>query len=34
MVQVVLGVRLGVTVAKTLAFTLNAKIKTITSIDA
>lgn len=28
------GVRLGVTVAKTLAFTLNAKIKTITSIDA
>lgn len=28
------GVRLGVTVAKTLAYTLNIKIKTITSIDA
>ncbi len=28
------GVRLGVTVAKTIAYTLNIKIKTITSIDA
>lgn len=28
------GVRLGITVAKTLAYTLNLKIKTITSIDA
>lgn len=28
------GVRLGVTVAKTLAYTLNVKIKTITSLDA